>query len=309
MPENKLNCESITKEDDESRWLCFTRSTIMSFLITLFSCFFGLVYLYYKNLYFEIKNTGDTEFELNDFNPFPTHEKMFFPNKYFDDKSNIQEGGNSTYKCSVPINKSIDLTSFPYNLPNKETEFSFKNMFAHFIYETSKMNNLIYGGVISNLIKFGDNKLINIMLLLFGWLIGLILFVSSIPINIFVPIYSYIVSLTKFSSSKLWQILTGIGGFLLGIPFIVGVFGMFYYPFKLLYKLSFKPYFDQPAKIIDIITCNRTIIAYLLTSIIVSFGWSHLSLTVASVMSAVWFLLFVKELYYYFKYKFIHKQE
>ena len=46
----------------------------------------------------------------------------------------------------------------------------------------------------------------------------------------------------------------------------------------------------------NIVKCNSTLLAYLFTLLIVIFGWSHLSLTVASIMSAVWLLLFIKEI-------------
>ena len=80
---------------------------------------------------------------------------------------------------------------------------------------------------------------------------------------------------------------------------------MIYYPLKLLYILSLKPFLDDSETIINIIKCNSSIIAYMLTLLIVVFGWNHLSLTVASIMTFVWILLFIKDFYNYLNTTFI----
>ena len=67
----------------------------------------------------------------------------------------------------------------------------------------------------------------------------------------------------------------------------------------MLYSLTLKPFIDNTEEIINISKCNSTIIAYLLTLLIVIFGWNHLSLTVASIMTFMWLLLFIKDIYNY----------
>ena len=299
MGENKLlDCDSKSKKEDESRWVCFARSTILSFIITFGCCVFGLVYLYYKQLFFNLNNNGnDVKNTI-----FPTDSNNFFPESYFKDNKN-KSGGS---KCYTQTNKNINLTIFPYNLPENTTNRNFENWFANTIYESSKLNNKIWNGVFGILASWGNNsKIVDVIFLLIGWIFTLIFLCVSFVINIFTPWYGIIKSRNYFNDNSWINILVCVLSLLFGYPFILTFFYMIYYPLKLLYILSLKPFLDDSETIINIIKCNSSIIAYMLTLLIVVFGWNHLSLTVASIMTFVWILLFIKDFYNYLNTTFI----
>ena len=291
MGKNKISCDPENKKEDESRWLCFTKSSIKAICITTIFCIMGLAYIYYRELFTVINN------DKKHLNPFSTDIEDYFPSSYYSSTSNTQLGGNG--KCKSTTNRNIILTTFPYNLPKKKFEYTFNEWFANTIYEASSLNNKILDGFLKGLANLGNNKFIDIIYLLFGWFFTLLFFVFSFLLNMVTPIIALYNSFDKFDKNLAWKIPIGILSIIFGYPIILMIFFIIYYPFKMLYSLTLKPFIDNTEEIINISKCNSTIIAYLLTLLIVIFGWNHLSLTVASIMTFMWLLLFIKDIYNY----------
>ena len=145
----------------------------------------------------------------------------------------------------------------------------------------------------------GHSKFINLLYLIFGWLITAIFLVISGATNSVLSLYSIIKALGDpglFTAG--WaNVVIGIIIFITGFyPIILITSSLLYYPMKLFFYLTLNPYITNHKAMIDIFKCNSTVIAYLLTFGIIISGWSHLSLTVASIMTGVWFLLLSKDI-------------
>ena len=294
MGENKLLDCSTSKKEDESRWVCFARSSIISTILTLICCLIGAVYIYYVDMV--ITNTSEGS---NENIPFPTITNNFFSKLYTAESTN--GGGSCSSNIKKNINLNLQFTSFPYNLPKKEKEVSFENWFANTIFRNTSINNKILNGAFNGLAGVGHSKFINLLYLIFGWLITAIFLVISCASNsvLLLPLYSIIKALGDpglFTAG--WaNVLIGIIIFITGFyPIILITSSLLYYPMKLFFYLTLIPYITNHKAMIDIFKCNSTVIAYLLTFGIIISGWSHLSLTVASIMTGVWFLLLSKDI-------------
>ena len=72
---NVLDCNRTSKDEDESRWLCFGISIAKSILITSILCLIGLPYIYYSQLSSAYLNKV-----------FPENEDEFFTNDNYRNK-------------------------------------------------------------------------------------------------------------------------------------------------------------------------------------------------------------------------------
>ena len=102
-------------------------------------------------------------------------------------------GGSCSSNIKKNINLNLQFTSFPYNLPKKETEVSFENWFANTIFRNTSINNTILNGAFNGLAGVGHSKFINLLYLIFGWLITAIFLVISGATNSVLSLYSIII--------------------------------------------------------------------------------------------------------------------
>jgi len=293
-------CDTRTKKDDESRWICFFKTLVWPFIITILSWYCGIVIMYYIN------NTANFK------SIFSTKDTDYFTKPGFFDKEQKgqpgqqgqqgQQGGQDGFKCNAPKNKNIDLgkyASFPYFLPDKNSEHTFVNWFAHTIFKTTTFYNSFYSGFFKWISGHRDSSLYNLSLLFGGGIVvNFILMFFTFFSSGLVVLYYYFTTMNPYLYSSFWS-LGGLGAcisFLLGYPILLAIICIIYYPLKLCF-LFLNPLIDDPNMIIDIIKCYITPIAYALTLIMVVNGWYHLSANVASIMNLMWCGMLVKDIY------------
>lgn len=291
MAKNKINCNS-KKKDNESRWICFFKSLLWPFIITLISCFLGVTHIYYIN---NVKN-----FE----NLFSTEKKDFFTKPGFfesNKKNNESTTGGSNYNCykTSKIDKDIDISkyaSFPYFLPDKDNEQTFVNWFSNIIFENTVVINKWLSGFYNDLNKKKDSAIKNFIILFLGGVISVgFLFLSGIVASIGGTLYNIFNTIKKYSNNIGWQIFAYIFLFL-PVLIVIVPFSAVYYTLKYLFIALINPLIENPEMVIDIIKCNITPIAYLLTLIMVVSGWVHLSVIVAAIMTIIWSGMLISDL-------------
>jgi hypothetical protein len=227
-----------------------------------------------------------------------TDERNFFEEKYFDTttKSNTQQGG--TTSCNATNSNTYDrkYSLFPYFLPKLRSEKTFENWFAQTIYKTTSFHNKYQAGNF-NVIPKNKN---DFMIFIFG---GTALTIGGCFFSIitaFLSVYYLFTSMNPFLSTKLWfNILIGIISWFTLCPALFGAC-LVYYPLKYILKTLYPLFFDTIG-LIDIVKCNISSLAYVLTLIMVVSGWKHLSVIVAALMTLMWFGMGISDLYAKFK--------
>lgn len=275
------------KKPDESRWIEFFKSLLWPFIITFILCYIGIGHIYYMH-------------SLEKFNDiFGTEINKYFLAEYSRPEDSSTKGGSDKFTCSYKKsdnkNVNIDFKSFPYFMPKKENEKTLANWFARNIGRLTSFNNNIKKGIYQELNKNKESSFFNLLILIAGVIITGFHFVLDFVTSLY-SLFSYWFTDKPADISKVKLFIVILFSIILVIPAVSFTCSLLYYPLRTLYLTLLEPIITDPEMVIDIVKCNITPIAYLLTLIMVVSGWKHLSVIVAAIMTIVWLGMLISDL-------------
>jgi hypothetical protein len=180
-------------------------------------------------------------------------------------------------------------------MPKSKNENTLANWFARNIGTLTSFNNNIKKGIYQGLHKNKKSSFFNLLILFGGVSINVIHFVLDVVTSVY-SLFSYWFTDEPADISKVQLFIVILFSIIPVIPALSFTCSLLYYPLRTLYLTLLEPIITDPEMVIDIVKCNITPIAYLLTLIMVVSGWRHLSLIVAAIMTIVWLGMLISDL-------------